>query len=387
MYLKRGVVFALLIVILVIIPYKNTSGSMRTYFNSGKYFMEKNSSVLFSLKNSTNKAKRQYEDYVNDVKDLDTKGFTRNIAGKDVFIRYDSYTEMMMVKQKILIPEQLKYAWEMASYNYDIVRNKMISGLRDIYMGLLSTFNSFIIENDKLMHAKSVFEQEKTMFKSGFNSSLHMQKSEYNYLKAQKELDASERNLENMVMRYNSYIGVNVGRKYDEIVYEEEYPPKLLKDMDEYVKKAIENRFEIISIERQLKLLELQLDVLETNRVHEIYTAAKKEYRDVQHDIQSYEIKLQKTCLEIEKEIKNAYKDIIDNVRNVENIEDMIILQKNNYEKMKCRYELGLTSKNMLTQAEITLKQAENSFRIAVYSLNTMIIKLEFASDIGPAYK
>jgi hypothetical protein len=190
-----------------------------------------------------------------------------------------------------------------------------------------------------------------------------------------------------MTRSYNTYIGVDISIKYDEVLYSEDFPPTPLEDVNVYVQKALAERAEIVSIKRQLELLHLQLEALETNRIHEVYTSAQKEYKDALHSIDTYEANLQKTCLEIEKEIKKAYAGIINEIRNVENLSDMLTLQRDNYERMKRSYELGLVSKNVFTQTEISLKQTENSCRLAVYSLNTMLMKFEYACCAGPGYR
>ena len=90
--------------------------------------------------------------------------------------------------------------------------------------------------------------------------------------------------------------------------------------------------------------------------------------------------------LSVALEIKNAYVDIVNTGKSVENLKKTLELQRSSFAKTQARYNAGQVSGNVLKQAEIGLLQVENAYKAALFGYNTKIMRFEFATGVGPGY-
>lgn len=90
--------------------------------------------------------------------------------------------------------------------------------------------------------------------------------------------------------------------------------------------------------------------------------------------------------LTIINEIKNAYVDVINTGKRLDNVNNTLKLQRSSYANMQARYKAGMISKNILTQSELGFLQVENGYKAALYDYNTRIMRFNNATGIGPGY-
>lgn len=348
--------------------------------------LDKNNGKLLNMSESERIAKRQYNDSLKRAEAINTSGTTINIMGTEKFISYDPHTKMLMTLQKEFMPEQMRVSYESARDSMRLTRNRLIIGLRDIYLGLYSAKNDMTIRQKKYELAQKMFEQDEIRFERGMISETGLAESDYNRLKAKAELEASKRNYDNMLRSFITYTGIESDTTFDEIIYDEQYNEKRLKQSDYYTKKALQSRMEITSLENQIMLLEKKTEIMDRIPQSLNITATRNDYKTAIADLEQLKVKIEAVRLEVEEGINEAYIMAADSEKKIIGMKKMLDLQKSNLESMKKRYQTGLISKIALDQAQISYEEFKNSYDYALYNHNTTLMKLEFTAGIGPAF-
>ena len=345
-----------------------------------------NNGTLKKLQRAENDANKDYQSNLLDAGNIDVNGFTTTFGGKDYYIYYDAETRLMMTKMKELVPEQMKFSWEAAQANRLITQNALRTSLRGIFLGLYSAQNDLQLKQKKLALTTEINKQDILKLEKGMITELDLEESNYNLLKAQKDVDSANRSYKNSVRSFNQFVGLSSNTGYTNIVYEETLARPELKPVEDYISKALENRFDIISIRKQIALKEQDKKLTDTGSAYKVSTTDQDTYERLLNDIEGLNIDLEEMKLSITDEIKNAYVDVASAGKGLDSMYNTVKLQRSNYEKMQARYKAGMISKNVLTQTELGLMQTENGYKAMVFDYNTKITRFNNATGIGPGY-
>jgi len=384
---KKAALSIILSIILLLSSGAFASSEGDIYWNLAVVRMEKNNNTLLNMIGSEHIAKRQYDEAVTDAKYINPDGMTITLFGEKHYIKFEQETKMYLTLQKELSPEQMKLSWEMEKAKGTITRNSMTIGLRNLYLGLYSADNNRKLAQKKYELAQNIYKQDKIRLERGLISDIDFLVSEHNLIKAEKAVDAAERNYENMLRSFNSFIGVELETKYNNIIYDEKFDESKLKPCEEYVKKALKIRLEITGIEKQLSLLERQKSIMDRFPKMLSIPTIREDYDDILLQIDILSLGLESARLNTAKEIEEAYVEVDAVKKHVLNIKNMLDIQKNNLDNMKKRYESGMVSKNMLDQAQISYDEMENNYKALLFDYNTKLMKLEYAAGVGPGYQ
>lgn len=384
--MKQKVLVILLLFIFLFTTYSVAGIDNKISWQMAVVKLDRKNGTLLNMVDSERIAKRQYNDSLKRAEAINTSGTTINIMGTEKFISYDPHTKMLMTLQKEFMPEQMRVSYESARDSMRLTRNRLIIGLRDIYLGLYSAKNDMTIRQKKYELAQKMFEQDEIRFERGMISETGLAESDYNRLKAKAELEASKRNYDNMLRSFITYTGIESDTTFDEIIYDEQYNEKRLKQSDYYTKKALQSRMEITSLENQIMLLEKKTEIMDRIPQSLNITATRNDYKTAIADLEQLKVKIEAVRLEVEEGINEAYIMAADSEKKIIGMKKMLDLQKSNLESMKKRYQTGLISKIALDQAQISYEEFKNSYDYALYNHNTTLMKLEFTAGIGPAF-
>lgn len=388
--MKKYISILLITVLLLAGTQSFAEGKTSISFDSAKETLLNNSLELKRLDNSLKDTKTQYEKAVERASGINPEGDTIETTTKDGwstrYIHYNDITKVQLTLQRDVVPDQQRLALDTAKYNRQVTENSLVTSLRSVYLSIFSADNALKLQKDSYEYAKSVYEQNKRKYEQGMITVLDFEEAEYNLLKAEKDLKAAERQKEAASMSLNNFIGSEFGTVYDEVIFSESYEASTLKAADYYIQQALTKRLELISLQREIPLLEREKGIREMNTVNERYPDARQPYEDLLNELDSKKLQLETSKLSIEDEIKEVYVDVVTSGKSVENLQKTLKLQESNLESTKKRYELGLISLNTYKQAQLSLTGAENSYKAAVYDYNTKVMRLENASGLGPAY-
>jgi outer membrane protein TolC len=345
-----------------------------------------NNGTLKKLQRAENDAKKQYQSNLLDAGNIDVNGFTTTFNDKDYYINYDSETRLMMTKMKEIGPEQSKFSLEVAQANRLITQNTLKTTLRGIFLGLYSAQNDLQLKQKQLALMTGINKQDLLKMKNGMITELDLEESNYNLLKAQKNIDIANRSYENAVRSFNQFVGLPSKTGFTNIVYEETLARPEFKSVEVYIKKALENRFDLTSIQKQIALREHDRKLTDTGTGNKVTTTGQNTYESLLNDIESLKVDLEGMKLSITDEIKNAYVDVVSAGKGLDSMNNTVKLQRRNFEKMQARYKAGMISKNVLSQTELGLIQTENGYKSMLFDYNTKVTRFNNATGIGPGY-
>ena len=348
--------------------------------------LDLNSSTLKKLQRAESDALRQYKSNVQSAEIIDVNGFTAKFDDKEIYIPYDPETKLRMTKVKELYPEQMKFSWEVSRDNHILTTNLLNAVLRGVFFGVYNAQADLQVKQKQLGYATEISLQDKLKLKNGMITDLGLQESEYNLLKAQKGADAAKRNYDNAVRSFNQFVGLSSKNQFTQAIYEDILAHPKWKSVDYYIETALANRFDIVSIRKQIALKEQEKKIIESGYAYKTGTTAQDEYERLLNDLEQLNMDLEGMGLSITNEMKNAYVDVISTGKGVDNLNNTLKLQRSNYANAQARYKAGMISKNILAQAELGLLQVENGYKAALYDYNTRIMRFNNATGIGPGY-
>lgn len=388
--MRKPLFLKTLLIILSIIFLFSSSAFAQTeediYWNLALVRLGQNNNTLLNLIGSERTARRQYNDAVEDAKYINPDGMFIKLFGEKHYIKFEQETQMNLTLQKELYPEQMKLSWEMTRDNGTIARNNIMLGLRNLYLGLYNADNNRKLIQKKYELAQNIYKQNMIRHERGMISDIDLTEAEYDFLEAKMAVDASERNYENMLRSFNSYIGVSPETEYNSILYDEQFDESRLKPCEEYVKKALAIRLDISGKEKQLSLLRRQKAIMDRYPKMLSIPTVREDYDDILLQIDILILDLESVKFNIAKEIEEAYVEVDGAKKNVVNMKSMLDIQKSSLDNMEKRYQSGMISKNMLDQAQISYDEMENNYKALLFDYNTKLMKLEYASGIGPGY-
>lgn len=385
--MKRKILL-ILVSIMFLLPHNVYAGSENSIsWNEAVVKLDMHDNTLLDMARTEDQAKKQYDIAVKDSLTIETDGILIEFMDRKKFIQFDSYTQMLLTQQKELSPENMKLSWEAARTGRTVTRNSMIIGLRGLYLGLYSTDAGNKLEQRKIELAERIYQQEKIRHQRGLISDLDFIEAEYNLIKAKSARVASQRNYENALRSFNTYIGMDADITYDEISNDEEYSETRLKQPQYYVNRALSTRRDIVNVVKQISLFNKKKEIIERFPFSLKTKSVQQEYDDLIRNLEVQTLQLDLSKLEIEKEVRSAYVEVVAAGKNVVNMKKVLELQNKNLEKTDKHYEAGLISKNVLDQVQISYVDLENKYRALLFDYNTKLMKLEYAAGVGLSYE
>lgn len=359
--------------------------SIMSYDIAKDMLIENNS----TLKEKQLQERRTFYGYSNTVqtsRGINTEGRNVNMFGMDFFISYPDDVQMLLTMQKEFMPFVQRFGWQMSLKEKELTENALILALRDLYLGLYSTSKNCDILEKKLELENKKYNANKIRFENGLISEIESEESQYQFLKAQKNLESAKRDFENMRRNFNSFLGVPIDTEYDELLFEELKRDVRIQPLEYYLEKALENRLEVIVLEGQIEMTELQISIYEKNRVNETYTNVQKDYNEALRQLENLKAQLEQTKIDIENEIKSAYIEIKKEGYNLQSLNDTLNMQEKNYQRLQNQFEQGFIAKLIIDEVKMGLEELKNGIDLAMYVYNTKIMKLEEAAGLGPAF-
>jgi uncharacterized protein (UPF0335 family) len=344
--------------------------------------LKRNNNVLKDLTEAEQSSRKQYEEAAESSKTIDTKGRTIHILGQEIRIAYDDATQMFLTQQKELFPEQMRYYWNIAQDGKRRTGNSLVISLRNIYLGLYSAHNDVVIKQMRYELAENINHQNEQKLNKGMITETDALESEYNLLQAKAELEAAKRNRENTLRNFNLFLCQDIHTDFDEIKPENQYYTNL-KDYDYYLDRALTNRAEIKQAEKQLDLYEMKKEIMDKFPMSKNTVSIRKDYSNLLLDIEIQKARLEQSKLDVEVSVKEAYAEASAAVKNVENMKNLLDLQKSNIDKVRKLYEVGVVSKTSLDQAEIAFLEFCSRYDMTLFDCNTKLMKLVYMSGIG----
>ncbi|MCX7922127.1 MAG: TolC family protein [Clostridia bacterium] len=359
---------------------RSDKGIILTY-NKALGNMIQNNRTIKKLDIAEEQAYRQYLEAC----DFSSVINTTSAAFGIMVFTYDEYTRARLEKQKYWYPKHMKFVWETVTNNKAIAIRNLTIALRGQYLVLSRAYEDVDIKKRKLDIAAKLHTQNLLRYKQGTINNIDIEESEYNLNQAQEDFDAAIREKENACRNINMLMGVEINTIYKSVEKTVTYSNKE-NSLKHYTDNALLKRLELLNLQREMDLNQLQIHILERTRAIEKYTDAIKEYKNLLINNRSLELKMEKSRMEIQKEIEDAYVILLLERAKVRSLKISLETQKKALDKMEIQYKNGYATKINLEQFNIGVQELKNAYSTALFNYNTKLMQLENAAGLGPAY-
>lgn len=386
--MKRLVSIVIILTVLFTGVHAYAQGFSMTFQEASSKLLN-NNFYLKTLEYNERQAKVQLDKAELAASKIDINGYTYYRDDVCYFVPYNEYAKVNQTRQKLLTPKQALINYQNSHNSLLIARYKLITDLRNLYIALYTADAECKLKQQKLKQTENKNALNVIKNAQGLITKLQLEESQYNLEKAQKDLAAVERTRDNAARNLNYQMGVPNNTGYA-VILDETEKSKELQPVEFYMGKALENRAEVISLKDNISLKELGISIWDENdfyrRYKKAYPNIAKDHEALESDLGIMRVQLEKTELDIENEIKQAYISIKSDIQNVENLRNSIVIEKAALGRLYLLRMMGAASYRDIEDAQNSIDGMEASLRAAVFSLNTKIIRLENASGLGPAY-
>lgn len=233
------------------------------------------------------------------------------------------------------------------------------------------------VELNKLSYENALkhLNTAKIKFDLGTITRLEVLKAELSVNSAKKDLNNAEDELNIKKLEFNNTIGLEFDKEVDFISEIIELDIDVI-DLFEAIEIALENRPEMKN-----KKAEIELKEIEHSAITSYYTPGLIQYKVVVRELEEAEYYYSQTFKDVEMDVRNKYLEIVKAERALENMEETIALSKEALRITELFYLYDMATLQEVTDAEVSLTQAE----IAKYQLQAgyNIARLMFENAIS----
>lgn len=247
-------------------------------------------------------------------------------------------------------------------------KEKLIEGLKfsvqKSYYDVLLAQEIVQIEKANLERAENQLEIVKTKFNLGNVTKLDVLTAESDVMNSRIKYEDAVDDLKYKKMNFNKVLGLPLDT--DVILTDElKYIPLDEIDLEEKIKTALENRFEIIEAKEAYELEKINFETTTT-----YFTSNTNKYKEAEYDLKTSEYNLEQAKKEIELSVRKAYLDLVQGERNLKILEKNLEIAQEAYRIANLTYEAGLSTLTDVTDARNRLNQAELGYTQALCGYN-----------------
>ena len=334
-------------------------------------------------------AHKNYESQLAKSKTINTEKvlvYHNEYTDEDVFYYYEPEMQMQMRLLKELTPERMKHAWEISKISVTINENIMANTADSLFLGLYGAYQNVLLSEKFYELAKKAYEREKIRYDNGLITELDLKSSFLDMKESENGFVKAERNYENSHRQFNRLSGLPVDYRFLLIGTPWSNNNKIALSEDEAVANALANRMEIWDLQRQIRLIMQQIEIYRHKDVHRFHKNTKENFDKAIEQMEELKIKLLDTEYKIEKEIRQAYKELEISYLDLEMNKQRLLKQKNQLDNITNQYNEGQIPASVIEQIELAVSQMEFSVNISMITAMNKSDRLYRAISAGPGY-
>lgn len=297
------------------------------------------------------------------------------------FINGSTMAPLMYVRD--IVPMQVGYGYFAIKGNAEVTESALTVALRQMSTGLISTIDAYELSVEKFNFYESEYKNAVLKFELGLISQSNLFASEVKRQETLTSKNRSKRALDESYMGLNNFVDFDLDKTY-EIVREKKFNI-VLKDPTYYLDFALEYRFEILDFNQKIQLQSAIIDFYDYADFLAFYPNWKAR-EDAKMEKKQLEYDLQLEIIKITEEIYSAVSDINIFSHKIDQLQNTLTIQENEYANLKAQVERGNITESVIKELEFAITSIKNNLDIMNYSYNTKHYELHNASFIGPAY-
>ncbi|NLX76814.1 MAG: TolC family protein [Clostridiaceae bacterium] len=351
--------------------------------------VKNNSTAVWDAREQVNFAKEDYEVQAARSKSIDTEKvflFVHPFTDEDVYYYYQPAEQVQLMLLKEFVPETFKFSHEVKEMTVKVTENAMANAADGLFTGLYSTYHSVKLAEKACEFAKRNLERQRKLYENGLITGLDLEDAELSLKEAENAVKKAERDYENMHRQFNSLAGLPLDFRYDLIGTPWTNDRDVTITEEEAVARALENRMEIWSTKRQIELIEFRMEIYRYKDVYSFHRQTREDYADAQEELDKLKLTLSQQEYDIEKEIRQAYRDLKKSFNDLELSKLNLARQKNLLEATRKQYEAGLVPVSVIEQLELSIEQLEFAVNMNVVNILNKQDRFYRAISVGPGY-
>lgn len=261
--------------------------------------------------------------------------------------------------------------------NYKAEMNEIESDTITAYYNILQAQDKLKSCQDNLKIQKSILETTQKKFELGLVSKNDLNSSKASILSAESSIKDADAALKNLKMDFNLNMGFPLMQNviFTDSLKELEQPKEPLLTA---INNGISKRMEIKNAALGLEIQHILLDSLK----YTISTASSK-YAKQEIDLSKMEQELKQKPLEIEKEIRTAYMDMLAKKSALESAKASQSLASESYRLASISYEAGLKTLTDVQEAQLKAFEANQSVASAITAYDLSVYTYQYAQNVG----
>ncbi|MGE7274698.1 TolC family protein [Brevibacillus panacihumi] len=257
--------------------------------------------------------------------------------------------------------------------NLKATESKIKLGAQQAYYDLLYAQDDYNLKKQSLARAEAQLKVAKAAFEVGTKAKTDVLQAEMGLAGAQAALTTAQNNLEIERMDLNDFLGVDLDKKWNIIVSHKQTSP-VTQTLQQAEAEALQKRVEMTQVKEELKLAELNVELVEKYSVMATYQG-----RIARNNVETAKLAIEQKEREISKEVAQAYYNLKAAYQAIEFQKKAQEAAAESYRLTNLRFENGLATTLEVIQAEEELSDRENQYQRAIRTYNLAVVNFQTA--------
>jgi outer membrane protein TolC len=269
------------------------------------------------------------------------------------------------------------FAVKMGEKGIDATLRNIRFGVEAAYYAALSARDNMRILDNALDRQKGILKISEAKYKVGAYAKKDVLDAQVQVAKARTAVLQAQVEKQKAYINLKKLLGLDMDQEL-ELIDEFEYEP-LTEEirLDELIKKARQNRIDIISAEGLYEIAQLDFDL-----TSKVYPSNTFNYKQKEFEVEEARVKAEDAILSAEAEIRQTVLDLSQAEANIPLLNKTLEFANESFRLAKLSYDAGILRSVDVAAAEEGLKQVELQRAQVIYAYNLMRIKIENASYI-----
>ncbi|WP_139491121.1 TolC family protein [Brevibacillus dissolubilis] len=229
------------------------------------------------------------------------------------------------------------------------------------------------LKKQSLKRAETNLKIAEAAFKVGTRAKTDVLTAQAGVAGAQASLAAAESTAEIKLLELNKFIGAELTKKWT--LMNKTHTENVALKVEDAIAEALKNRVEILSKAEELKIAQLDIELIKKYSALSTYPGQLK-----QNDLEKAQIAIEQTKNDITVEVLQAYHNLNSVKSQIEALKKGKEAAAESFRLTKLRFENGLATSIEVIGAEEELSKSENSLQTAIHNYNLALINYENAT-------
>lgn len=270
-----------------------------------------------------------------------------------------------------------EYGINNAQRTYDATLEGLKASIEESYYGLLQAEQLKKINEENMLLSRDLYDKIKKKYELGLAAKQEVLNSELSYIKAQNGFRAAENAVKSAKMAFNAKLGYDIMTEVklkDELKYKEFE----LGSIAEAVKKALQSRMEIKSLEYAHQVADINMKIADIKFDDFMYP-----YKEAKINLQKAQRDLENVRKNIEMEVRINYMDVLQKQQEIKAGEKSVTLAEEALKISQVSYDAGMGLMTDVQKAQVALQQAKLGLSKAILDYNLAVLKFEDSIGVG----